>query len=266
MKNYFTLFLVLLSLVVNSQCLINFTPVDPGSELVIIGQGVDTSINSSTSLDFNGSGIITFTYSGYDCGDMFYFDCSSTSYNSGPMLDGFEVLINAPLPVELIFFTGEQVENSVFFTWATASEEGNSHFEVQKSTDGFTFETIGVVESSGSGYSLDQQKYTFYDPEPTNGTAYYRLKQVDFSTIFDYSNTIPIEFASKIKMRLRGNVVQSMLSVEGDGLAYIFNSSGILVKSISLTESNTISVDLTSLPSGMYYIKNRDTLLRFVRF
>ncbi len=46
------------------------------------------------------------------------------------------------LPVELVYFRGENFEFENLLTWATASEINNSHFVVEHSIDGFSFSSI----------------------------------------------------------------------------------------------------------------------------
>lgn len=91
---------------------------------------------------------------------------------------------NVNLPVELLHFTAKANNNAAILTWATASEENNAYFDVQRSTDGINFETIGQVEGAGTTY--DVQEYTFIDESPVNGINYYRLRQVDIDGQFEF--------------------------------------------------------------------------------
>jgi hypothetical protein len=65
--------------------------------------------------------------------------------------------------------------------WETTSEDGNSHFEVERSINGIgDFEKIASI--NGSGWTNTISKYTFEDPELSKiaGMVYYRIRQVDF--------------------------------------------------------------------------------------
>ncbi|MEJ8757648.1 T9SS type A sorting domain-containing protein [Pontibacter sp. H259] len=85
-----------------------------------------------------------------------------------------------PLPVELMSFTATKNGNHAILNWATASEQDNSGFEVQVSTDGTTYQPLGFVKSK-VGSSATKQDYTFTDSRNgKNGVLYYRLKQIDF--------------------------------------------------------------------------------------
>jgi hypothetical protein len=93
--------------------------------------------------------------------------------------------INDPLPVELVLFNADcQNDGTVKLSWVTASEINNDYFDVQKSFDASDFFSIGTV--AGNGNSNTMQYYEFIDKE--SGTAYYRLKQVDFDGKYDISD------------------------------------------------------------------------------
>ena len=83
------------------------------------------------------------------------------------------------LPVELIYFGAEVVDNDVHLTWTTASEVNNDFFEILRSADGNEFEVIGTV--NGNGNSNEFIDYDFIDKNPYSGLSYYRLRQVDFN-------------------------------------------------------------------------------------
>ncbi len=94
------------------------------------------------------------------------------------------------LPIELLNFTGWYNGEENELHWTTASEINSDFFEVQKSTDGINFYTIGNVDAAG--YSTAELNYLFYDDDPIVGINYYKLRMVDFNGDYEYSNTIAI--------------------------------------------------------------------------
>jgi hypothetical protein len=82
------------------------------------------------------------------------------------------------LPVELL---GQQVEcegDRAALTWSTASEQGSSHFIIERSGDAWDWKNVGEV--AGAGYSQQVVEYHWLDPEPqATPVVYYRLRQVD---------------------------------------------------------------------------------------
>lgn len=101
---------------------------------------------------------------------------------------------NAPLPVELLRFSGYFDNESNVLEWATATELNNSYFEIQRSTDGAEFVKIGKVD--GAGTTNLQQEYLYVDNSPYSGKNYYQLKQVDFDNKASYSKTIVVDVNS----------------------------------------------------------------------
>ena len=83
------------------------------------------------------------------------------------------------LPVSLTSFTAKANKiGNVDLAWTTASEQNNSHFEVNRSTDGANFNTVDKVNGNGTTATVNNYSYT--DNSPAAGVNYYQLKQIDF--------------------------------------------------------------------------------------
>lgn len=81
------------------------------------------------------------------------------------------------LPVRWLSFTGKETNATVQLNWSTASEVNNVQFNVERSTNGVSFETIGTVQAE-TGQS-DIHHYTYTDLFPLKTISYYRLRQLD---------------------------------------------------------------------------------------
>ncbi|HRG38685.1 MAG TPA: T9SS type A sorting domain-containing protein [Bacteroidia bacterium] len=97
-----------------------------------------------------------------------------------------------PLPVTLLSFTATPNGDWVNLYWATASETNNDYFIVQRSKDNLYFENL--EQEDGAGNSVNIRKYTAIDYDPYNGISYYRLKQVDFNGVYQYSKVVSVNF------------------------------------------------------------------------
>ncbi|MBP9548694.1 MAG: T9SS type A sorting domain-containing protein [Chitinophagales bacterium] len=95
------------------------------------------------------------------------------------------------LPIELAEFTGWNNGIANELHWKTYSEVNADKFEVEKSIDGISFNSIGEV--SAQGYSSTMHQYVFYDYNPLAGVQYYRLRMLDFDGTFKFSNIISID-------------------------------------------------------------------------
>lgn len=167
------------------------------------------------------------------------------------------------LPVEFIFFKPSQVARGVKLDWATASERNSSHFNIERSTNGLTFEMIGSVGASGN--SSNKNNYSYLDEEPLIGTTYYRLKQVDLDDTYEYSNLVSVNRS--------GPGTYSVYPTVSDGdvqlkLPYASSATPVLVydKMGKLVLSEMVPaqlvhyrLDIKSLKSGNYFVILPDT-------
>jgi hypothetical protein len=102
--------------------------------------------------------------------------------------------ITNPLPVTLVSFSATRNADNAQLVWATASEKNNRGFEVQVSTDGKAFRTLGFVASQ-SGNSSTKLDYKYTDTEAgKTGARYYRLHQLDFDGTDSYSPVRVVSF------------------------------------------------------------------------
>ncbi len=156
---------------------------------------------------------------------------------------------STPLPVEFIDI--KVVRNQIL--WRTAQEVNNSHFEIQKSTDGVSFDIIGSVE--GKGNTKEITSYSFEDKSPSvTGVDYYRLKQYDFNGEFQYSKIISAVRTTKSLISVN-NVLQSRIlnisGIQNASKVSIFDSFGNLVLETKLVEDAQVSYDF--LNTGIYF-------------
>jgi PKD repeat protein len=82
-------------------------------------------------------------------------------------------------PVTMISFDATKEGSDVLLDWVTTSEVNNDYFDVQYSTDGINFVSIGTVK--GNGTSGSYHEYSFTHTNPSSGTNYYKLVQYDFN-------------------------------------------------------------------------------------
>ena len=98
-----------------------------------------------------------------------------------------------PFPVELMAFSGSAAGQDVVLRWTTASEENNSHFVAERSTDGKEFTAAGTIEGKGTSNSRNDYAFTDQGAAVASGTRYYRLQQVDFDGTTTYSKVVAVK-------------------------------------------------------------------------
>ena len=167
--------------------------------------------------------------------------------------------INDPLPVELVQFNADcQNNGTVKLSWTTASEINNDYFDVQKSFDASDFFSIGTVAGNGNSNTINY--YEFIDEE--SGTAYYRLKQVDFDGKFDYSDVVVAScktdnFEIKAYDNFSGFAVQVLANFSDKVTIEIVDTRGRLIasKSVNIIEGmNNFQLD-ENISTGIYFIR-----------
>ncbi|MHA6249865.1 T9SS type A sorting domain-containing protein [Pontibacter sp. CAU 1760] len=170
-----------------------------------------------------------------------------------------------PLPVELVYFTATLQNGTVNLQWLTASEKDNRHFEIERSADGKTFKSIGMV--NGNGDSSRPIKYSFQDRNPMQGTAYYRLKQVDTDGKFTYSKVILVYangLAADMRLQAYPNPFNAELNVtvtspQGSSASLqLLDMQGRAVHSAMVqleTGINEYQLPLGTLRTGVYVLK-----------
>lgn len=160
------------------------------------------------------------------------------------------------LPIEMLtpLYAYKQGK-SVILKWETAGETDNSGFEIQKSRNAIEWETIGW--ENGQGSSSNTISYTHEDLRPFNGTAYYRLKQIDFDGQFSYSNVVSVNYYQD-DVTIYPNPVQDILHLraldeESEVLNLsIFDLNGKAIQSFKFPGNQ---VELSDVVSGSYLVE-----------
>lgn len=94
-------------------------------------------------------------------------------------------------PVKLLTFGATKFNSDILVKWETAQELNNSHFIIERSTDGISFISVGQVK--GNENSSIIVAYNFLDVNAPTVNLYYRLKQVDLDGTFTYSDIVLVK-------------------------------------------------------------------------
>ncbi len=170
--------------------------------------------NTSTQFEFcikptsNVQAITRYTFSlGYASSGTGPFTAYGSNYPT--------LLTDSAVPVELTDFTAKVIDKKVILIWETATEVNNYGFDIERSllpathvrtnyeSEDASWETIGFV--SGHGNSNSPNNYSFTDDNPPGGQVSYRLKQIDFDGIYEYSDVIAVKVEMPTEMVLNQN-------------------------------------------------------------
>lgn len=107
------------------------------------------------------------------------------------------------IPVELVSFKADVINNIVHLSWTTASELNNMSFEIERSSSLQKWTKIGFVD--GNGTTTSTHSYSFTDVNVSSGTYYYRLKQIDLDGSSVYSQIINVEVGVPVLFEVMQN-------------------------------------------------------------
>ncbi len=166
-------------------------------------------------------------------------------------------VVSNVLPLQLIDFSVLKKATVNLLSWNTAQAINVSHFEIQRSSDGKDFYTIGQLNASDVSYS-------FVDRAPTKGINYYRLKMVDKDGKFQYSPVKRAIDSNGVHFSVYPCPAKDFLNLKietataSDFNIQVVDQLGrvVLVNQLEVSEGTSIKRMLINhLSRGNYYIK-----------
>ncbi len=233
----------------------------------VAGAGIIRGKQVSDNASSEGNVVVTFTEPVDRIVLEYYNDAPGTVNNGlqGVGISNFswrypETGTITPMPVELLSFKAKYTNGVVKLSWATASEYNNNRFEVEHSTDGRNFTTIGEV--AGNGNSNSKLTYSFTDEDAKTGINYYRLRQVDHDGAFEYSKTVALKVtasSSKTIAQVYPTVATTFVTVDiapaaGACNITITDAAGRQVAQLSHVAGNGQQVSTQNLSTGVYFV------------
>ena len=189
----------------------------------------------------------------------------TTISDNGYSLYEFEVngTLAQPLPVRLTSFSAVAQGAAVAVSWATASEQNNAGFEVQRAGADLAFRTLATV--AGAGTTQQAHTYRYLDAASLSTTAYYRLRQVDADGTNTYSPVVAVQAApgsarplaiSSYPNPTAGYATATWATpLAAPGRWYLTNSLGQAVHAEPLpAAAASLSLNLQAYPAGTYVL------------
>jgi hypothetical protein len=196
-------------------------------------------------------------------------DGTAIAPNAGFDLDAIEAL--NIIPVELISFTANNVDDEVILKWQTATETNNSGFEIERSHESVVssqkdWEKITFIE--GKGTTTEITEYTYIDKIEIPGTYYYRLKQIDFDGTVAYSSEVEVDVTGPKEFALFQNypnpfnpntTIKFALTEKTELVIVVYNSLGEKVVEVFSGELDQgyheVEFSADNFASGIYYYR-----------
>lgn len=170
--------------------------------------------------------------------------------------------LTVPLPIELLNFEANCINDKILFQWCTASETNNDVFMLEQSENGIDFYTVATVP--GAVYSTQKICYEYPYENPFIHSNYYRLCQTDLDGKKSYSNIIYVPSCSVVQDEILitnngSSSVGLIINYPSDEILNVdvFDELGQVVKRKPLEIKkgyNFTGIDLNVLAHGMYFI------------
>ncbi|MBL0145155.1 MAG: T9SS type A sorting domain-containing protein [Chitinophagaceae bacterium] len=163
------------------------------------------------------------------------------------------------LPIKLTSFTGKLVNSNVVLNWKTSTELGSKEFELERSFDGINFASLYITTAQGLNGS--GSNYAYVDKNPSNGANYYRLKSIDNTGAFVYSNIIKINLSGENTFTIAPNPVTDNFIIQFNNLSVvqritIYDATGREMKDyLPASNFGYIPVNASQFMSGVYFVK-----------
>jgi hypothetical protein len=169
------------------------------------------------------------------------------------------------LPIKLTDIVVTENNGKNILQWKTATETNSDYFNIERSSNGQSFEVIGRVAASGS--SASDINYTFTDASPLAGINYYRLSMVDKDNSSEYSKIVSTSAKKYQSLSIataqlsvgKKNIVATVASTKNQKATLIlFDATGraLITEAIILQKGlTTLNKNTGTIPGGIFYLK-----------
>jgi protocatechuate 3,4-dioxygenase beta subunit len=212
-------------------------------------QVLSSGTESDTDSDVNPTGV--------NAGRTGAFDI--VAGNNFPNMDAG--IINWPfsslLPVPMYSFTAQPQGSNVLLSWQVGQELNLQGYDVEFSTDGRNWSTVGNVAAAG------RSGYQFVHTAPVSGFNYYRIKSVDKDAKFQYSEVRRVNFGRAGTVSIYPNPAKNDVNITVTGamvnkaatISIIAMDGKLLQQQRINAMSQTETINVAALASGKYIVR-----------
>jgi hypothetical protein len=233
----------------NSKTLVNNQSIgDPGNMVITLKVTTATTINLATD-NLLYANIAAMKNAG---GQYLINPPTSNAASASPCATN-----TITLPLKLISFTLQKSKNNeVVLQWTATNQVNTATFEIERSSNGRDWQTIGGVPAAGT-YTANMD-YSYTDLAHKNGSNYYRLKMIDIDGAFTYSPIQIVTFTDEAeKIAVWPSVTRDKIYVQGistEVTVCIFDMTGQPVLKSKLTDPSE-GLSLLSLQPKLYIVQ-----------
>ncbi len=166
------------------------------------------------------------------------------------------------LPVSLIAFDAQARGKQALLTWQTADDRATDRYEVERSSDGYSYQPVGGVKANGTA---TEKTYELYDIAPFTGLNYYRLAIIgtDGSKSRSAVRTLQFVAGDAAKVTIYPNPATEVLNVaniagwSGAQLTVRASNGQLLYRTLLTGEPGT-TITTRLWPAGLYFLEVTD--------
>jgi hypothetical protein len=158
------------------------------------------------------------------------------------------------LPAELISFTNECEEDISYLKWSTASEDRVDYFEIESTTNGFVFQTIGKIKAAGTSTELLHYSLPI---ESSTIKRYFRIKTVDIDGQEELSDLISEKICGSTKPFGNYRFENNVLEFSNDNAFLHFELQTTAGQKVNFTEQfsgSMTELQTNQLAGGIYLL------------
>jgi Secretion system C-terminal sorting domain len=188
-------------------------------------------------------GTVSFAVSASSLSNGYY----SVLYSTSPIV----------LPLTITDFTVSGNEGAALLNWTIQGETGIDHFNVQRSTNGSDFTSIGAVQAQADASA--NQQYTFTDSKPAAGTNYYRLEAVSTDGSMTYSDIRTLDGAASPTVSISmypvpaTDILHILTAGTGQLSILIIDVQGRVMLRANAVAGSATDVSVSNWPKGVYF-------------
>jgi hypothetical protein len=165
------------------------------------------------------------------------------------------------LATEDIRLTGTYVNKGVSLSWSDKNQVSDASYEIEKSTDGTNFASLGSIQNTLRQDSSEPASFLYVDNRPAYGINYYRIKSAGVNGMISYSNIIEVKVGPGNQQEFRivknydGTGTSLLCNVDkaSSGTIVLYNISGQRLESRNIQLGQ--GVNMINLPVD-YNLKN----------
>jgi len=164
------------------------------------------------------------------------------------------------LPLDIISFKAAWLQKgkTAVINFITDNERNNCCFEIEKSTDGMHYSSIGNIPARNLN---GRQNYSYTDSNAAAANQYYRLKMIGIDGQYTYSTIMQLQSGGATEIMIFPNPATDNMQIQLNKMydkisMRMINNAGQVVKQSNyvLAGIKSININVSNLSAGTYWI------------